>query len=212
MMHLFNTDSPKEAFFGVPSGHDLASQGTFIYLDDLEVMGAAAVSTRLLAQGPEPAEGGVRGVEGGRRPSQQSAGSVTSSPALLDADLRTLECVSWEEVPFDPATGSLKMFVRTADDKYFMDRLEWMQVENGRRVAMPLKRYLQWRLEMSAKDPWRTPGISNLAFALSARGASSAFARSGGWVWLLLIVVVAGVVSYFLIGRRAWWQRRTRRA
>ncbi|KPJ57094.1 MAG: hypothetical protein AMS16_01520, partial [Planctomycetes bacterium DG_58] len=144
-------------------------------------------------------------------PREETSGVVTSRPVLLEENARHLNWLSWEDVPFDRARGSMTISVRTADEKCFIDRVSWTPVEDRRQLDVPLRRYLQWRLEMSTKDPWRPPGVSKLLFGLSKRKAPAAVAAEPSdepWLWLLLSVAAAAAVAYFLIGRKAWWQTR----
>jgi hypothetical protein len=146
-------------------------------------------------------------------PREGSAGSATSRPAALDPSARRLEYLSWEEIPFDVGRGQMKVLVRTADAKYFIDRVAWTPVENGRTLAMPLGRYVQWRIEMTTKDPWRPPGASNLFFGLgrtdTARAAAGPSSRPP-WLTLLLLVAAAAATAWLLVGRRSLWERRKR--
>lgn len=145
-------------------------------------------------------------------PHEESTGTVTSLPVLLDASTRTLEWVSWEDVPFDSSRGSAKVFVRTAPEKYFMEGERWTAVENRRHLGSPLGRYLQWRLEMSTRDPWRPPGVRDLVFGLGEAATGRDGHGSSRWAWLLLVIPAAAAVAYFLIGRKSWWKRKRRAA
>jgi len=144
---------------------------------------------------------------------EENSGAVTSHPVHLDGTLRKLEYVSWEQLPYDLTKGTMRMCLRTAGEKYFIDRVPWVPVENQKMLGMPLGRYLTWRLEMSTKDPWRPPGVSGLVFGLSGTGAPTEGGEkpgSGRWAWFFLAIPAAAAVAYFLIGRRAWWELRKR--
>jgi hypothetical protein len=144
-------------------------------------------------------------------PPDRISGTVTSLCVQLDKDVRKLDWLSWEEVPFDPARGTMTLWVRTAREKYFMDRVPWKPVENRGTLELPLEGYLQWRLTMSTGDVWRPPGIAKLVFGMSRPETSVGVLLTptgGRWPWLLLIVPAAAAFAYFIIGRKTWWQRK----
>lgn len=147
-------------------------------------------------------------------PPEKTSGVVTSLPVLLDEGTRRLDWLSWEQVPFDPVRGGMTMWVRTADEKYFMDRVPWTAIENRMPLELPLGRYVQWRLQTSTRDVWRPPGVARLVFGLSRQDVHVGVAEgpSGArGLWLLLWVPAAAAFAYFIIGRRAWWTRRKSR-
>jgi hypothetical protein len=102
----------------------------------------------------------------------------------------------------------MQVCVRTAADKYFIDRVPWVPVDNQKTVNMPLGPYLQWRLEMSTRDAWRPPGLSGLVFGLTPTNPSAG--GDSRWAWFLLTVLAAAAAAYLLIGRRSWWEARKR--
>ena len=137
-----------------------------------------------------------------------SAGAVTSRVARVEEDAGRLDFVSWEETPFDVSRGSMRLFARTADEKYFMDRQAWTPVENGKRLGLPLGRFLQWRVEMATKDPWRPPGVSGLLFGV-APAAAGPRVGSTRTPWLVLgAVLLAALLAALVISRRSLWERR----
>jgi hypothetical protein len=194
-MYLFGRGSRTMWTFTLPSKDEIAPEKTFVYLDDLRLK---AIDTPGGAAAPAPA------------PGPRAAGAAISQPVHVDASLRQLAWVAWDETPYDPKAGSIRFYIRTADEKYFMEREEWIPVANGRPAGVPLKRYLEWRAEMVTEDPWRPPGIYGLLIGLTKFGSASVAAQAVPmrWPWLLLAVPVAGVVAYFLIGRKRWWEYR----
>ncbi len=143
-----------------------------------------------------------------------SAGSAISrvsrleiDPASPDAPSR-LEKATWDEQPFDPARGSMKVSVRSADEKYSIDEVEWTPVENGKVVGIPAGRFFQWRVEMATQDPWRPPGISNLLFTFSPAAHASAASGPSRWAPIAVILLVAAVLAFLVIGRRSLWERK----
>jgi len=187
-MVLFSAAGADAAVLKLPPRHELVPEKTFVYIDDME----------LTQTGGPP----------GGKASGQRSGGVTSRPVRLDASLRKLRYVSWEEMPYDAARGTMQVCVRTAADKYFIDRVPWVPVDNQKTVNMPLGPYLQWRLEMSTRDAWRPPGLSGLVFGLTPTNPSAG--GDSRWAWFLLTVLAAAAAAYLLIGRRSWWEARKR--
>jgi hypothetical protein len=138
----------------------------------------------------------------------EAEGRVVSNPVELPSDRRRLAWVAWNEKPFDPVRGELHVEVRTAPDKYFIDRKPWLPVENGKSAELPLEGFLQWRAVMSTRDPWRTPGFSGVTFGFqrTSPGESAEAGSRRRWLWLFLIIPAAALIAWFLIGRKTWWR------
>ena len=147
-----------------------------------------------------------------------SSGAVTSRVARLEgepgapeAGTGRLEKVTWDEQPYDPARGTLSVSVRCADEKYRIDDVAWTPVENGRALSLSAARFFQWRVEMSTRDPWRPPGVSNLLFTFAAGRGAEPSRGSSTWVALLVLVLIAAALAFLVIGRRSLWERRKKR-
>ena len=145
-------------------------------------------------------------------PRESARGSVVSRPVFIDRSRRRLAYLSWEGRPFDVSRGSMTVSVRTAAEKYDIDRAPWVAVTNQQRLDTPLGGYLQWRIDMNTEDPWRAPGVANLLIGLGATDPETdvlaAPAATPRWRWLILLIPAAGLAAWAVIGRKSLWQKK----